>query len=122
MKGITYLLLFFSTICLTCKKPAENEKKKTMVCAEKPLELPWIKDIMEGRSECPIYKGAVIFMYASENETLFLLGNPSSLGKCTTLLYNCEGKIVLNFWGLGAEKYEEFEAAHPNRVIIWVKN
>ncbi|MCY1518879.1 hypothetical protein D9M68_536080 [compost metagenome] len=122
MKGITYLLLFFSTICLTCKKPAENEKKKPMTCAEKPLELPWIKNLIADNGDCKLYGGAIITMYTSENETLFLLTNySSSVGICNFVIYDCEGKRIGSSY-VSLEDRRQFLDTHKNGIIIWQKN
>ena len=118
-----YFLLIFCLIGLTCKKKNETEKeeeKKLMICDGSPLELLWIKDIIADKSECKIYRGAFLTMYISTKETLFLLQNgASSLGRCNFILYNCEGKILSNFF-LAGER-ENFYASHSNGKVIWQK-
>lgn len=75
--------------------------------------------MIAGKGDCVIYKSATLTMYASEKETLFLLGNLSSLRTCSTVLYNCEGKILSNFF-LAGER-DNFFATYTTGKVIWQK-
>ena len=122
MKRITYFLLIFSLIGLTCKKPIEGEEEKLAVCDNNPNELQWIKDLKAGIGECKPYGGATLTMFTSEKETLFLFDNfSSSLGICGYVLYNCSGKRVSPTF-FSSEDRRLFLTTHTTGIVIWQKN
>lgn len=85
MKKLVLLSIIISVIGFSCKRSDDNDTLS--FCGGKSLDdLPWFKDIRDGKTECTIYPMAVITQHEYNNQTVFYLSNgATSLGVCMKL-------------------------------------
>ena len=132
----SFVFLFvFSIAILSCGKPSNavpppqeeifiDTSYSRMVCGLKnPLnDLPWLKDIMTGKSKPAGNIGSLTWIYAYKfkgADVIYLLNTPSSYNPW--IVFNCAGIQIIPFIAPN-EKWEEFKAERTDELLLWKSN
>jgi|LakMenEpi03Aug12_release.lakeMendotaPanAssembly.Ray.scaffolds.fasta_scaffold57939_5 hypothetical protein len=115
------IILFFVSIALTATSCDKNNTSKedstpTYCGVIDPVKnLKWLNELIGG-SSCQIYPGAKVYSYSYNGENIFWFTNPaSSIGNCTSELYDCAGtKVTVDNWN-------DFEKNRTAEKLLWSK-
>lgn len=114
-------ILFLAGIALgatSCDKnsTSKEETTPTYCGVNDPIkDLKWLNDLIVGGT-CQIYPGAKVYFYAYNGKSFFYFTNPaSSIGTCTSGVYDCVGtKITVDDWS-------DFEKNRTAEKLLWSK-
>ena len=116
-----YLLLFFTSLLISCNNLEEN----IATCnVENPLEdIAWLKELKDGFEQSASASKKKITQYTYNNKTVFLVNICVNCSDNLTTLYNCEGDKICEFGGIaGLNTCPDFEKNAKDENVLWKNN
>lgn len=116
-----FFLLF---MVLGCKKnpPPQTHNCDNITSID---QLPWLKDLAEGKTDCKIYPYASITKFKHKDTTVFLFRNPGSVDndeKCSGAYFNCEGKQINSVFNSHQEYAKLIDNLNSEQLFWQAKN
>lgn len=116
---IAMKLFLYSIVILSCTKNASPDLPRLFCEKTDPInQLSWLKNLIDGKTNCMIYSGATVYGYTYNKTQIFYFQNPaSSQGTCTQAIYDCSGSLVDS----SDQNLMNFVQNRLNGELLWKK-